>query len=380
MIDIPLNAEVECADGRCGRSTCVIINPATQEVTHFVVKEKRLPHTERLVPIAWVEGTTPDLISLRRTKDELAKLEPFIATEFVQSERPRYIDIPFAMWPYVVPESMTVPVKHRRIPPDELAVRRGAHVRATDGDVGRVDEFLVDSTNGHITHLVLREGHLWNQKDVTIPVSQIDHVLGDTVYLKLDKEAIQSLPAVPVRRRYVWGRASIIQLELMASVFSQEGTADEALQALKRLNKEWDMKILAAALTKAQDGKTSVNEMGDVDAKHGALTGAIAGSLIGLLAGTPGAIVGATAGAVTGGVTAHEIDMGFSDECLKRLQEGLQPGSSAIVVVVERSWVKRVLKALARFGGRVARQALTDEVVEQFTAALADEGCEQTPD
>ena len=30
------------------------------------------------------------------------------------------------------------------MPPGELAVRRGSHVRATDGDVGRVDEFLVD--------------------------------------------------------------------------------------------------------------------------------------------------------------------------------------------------------------------------------------------
>jgi hypothetical protein len=36
---------------------------------------------------------------------------------------------------------------------------------------------------------------------VTIPISHIDRVLGDTVYLKLDKQAIGSLPAIPVRRR-----------------------------------------------------------------------------------------------------------------------------------------------------------------------------------
>ena len=58
----------------------------------------------------------------------------------------------------------------------ELAVRRGSRVRATDGDVGRVDEFLVDRETAHITHLVLREGHLWGQKDVLIPVSEIGQI------------------------------------------------------------------------------------------------------------------------------------------------------------------------------------------------------------
>jgi hypothetical protein len=65
-----------------------------------------------------------------------------------------------------------------------------------------VDEFLVDSETGHITHLVLREGHLWGKKDVAIPVSGVDHITEDTVYLKLDRHTIESLPAVPVRRQY----------------------------------------------------------------------------------------------------------------------------------------------------------------------------------
>ncbi|MGO8991417.1 MAG: hypothetical protein ACLQGU_10495 [bacterium] len=53
----------------------------------------------------------------------------------------------------------------------------------------------------HNTHLVLREGHLCGKKDVTIPVSQIDHIEEDTVYLKLRKVDIQASPAIPVRRR-----------------------------------------------------------------------------------------------------------------------------------------------------------------------------------
>ena len=82
-MDIPLNANVECTDGLSGRSTYVIVNPIAQQVTHFVVKEKKRPHTERLVSLDKIEETTPNLIRLRCTKNELAKMEPFIGTYVV---------------------------------------------------------------------------------------------------------------------------------------------------------------------------------------------------------------------------------------------------------------------------------------------------------
>ena len=91
-------------------------------------------------------------------------------------------------------------LEHERIPPGELAVHRGAQVEAKDGPVGQVDEFLVDPATGHITHLVMREGHLWGTKDVAIPVSQIGRLEEDTVHVKLDKAGIEALPVIPIRR------------------------------------------------------------------------------------------------------------------------------------------------------------------------------------
>jgi len=70
-------------------------------------------------------------------------------------------------------------------------------VEATDGPVGQVDEFLVDPENMHITHLVLREGHLWGRKEITISMAQVDRVEEETVYLKLDKHQIEALSPVP---------------------------------------------------------------------------------------------------------------------------------------------------------------------------------------
>jgi sporulation protein YlmC with PRC-barrel domain len=95
-----------------------------------------------------------------------------------------------------------VPEENQQIPPGEMAVQRGTPVKATDGFVGKVDEFVVNPKNGHITHLVMREGHLWGKKDVMIPLSAMSETRDDTVFLKIDKQEIESLPIFPVNRRW----------------------------------------------------------------------------------------------------------------------------------------------------------------------------------
>ena len=105
--------------------------------------------------------------------------------------------------PYVsYEETVQVPVEHKQIPWGELAVQRGTHVEATDGYVGKVDEFVVNPKNSHITHLVMREGHLWGKKDVIIPLSALGTTLDDTVFLKLDKHQIEALPTFQLKRRW----------------------------------------------------------------------------------------------------------------------------------------------------------------------------------
>jgi sporulation protein YlmC with PRC-barrel domain len=211
-MEIPLNAQVECTDGVCGRSAYVLINPVIDQVTHLVVREDSSPNTEYIVPVDIVSETIADTIRLRCSKAELEKMDPFIQTTFIEDRLPeRLYNAGSAMYgmgsyyylPYVTPElTIHVPLEHQQIPPGELAVRRGTRVEATDGYIGKVDEFVVNPENGHITHLVMREGHLWGQKDVIIPLSAIGETREDTVYLKLDKHQIESLPTFPLQRRW----------------------------------------------------------------------------------------------------------------------------------------------------------------------------------
>jgi sporulation protein YlmC with PRC-barrel domain len=200
-MDIPVGAEVFCTDGFCGRSTRVVLKPKCEEVTHLVVKEKESPRKEILIPVTAVTATTPDSINLSYTRGKLANLQPFIETEYVEVDIPRYAGGAYSVEPYGYREPETLVVKHEAVPEGELALRRGVRVEATDGQVGRVDEFLIDPEDDHITHLVLRKGHLWGQRDVNIPVSEIERIEKDGVYLKIPKRKIEALPTIPARRK-----------------------------------------------------------------------------------------------------------------------------------------------------------------------------------
>jgi len=209
-MNIPMNVDVYCSDGLCGRSSQVIVNPTNKQITHLVVKEKQAPHTEYMAPIQQVVDSTPDMIKLRCTLAGLETMDPFIHIDTIQNDA-KSMGFPsegyglagnpamgYATMPYDPGERFMVTVKTEAVPDGEVALTHSAHIHASDGQVGQLDGFLIDSSSGQTMYLVLREGHLWGQKDVSIPVAQIDHMKEDSVYLKLDKQSIGALPTTPV--------------------------------------------------------------------------------------------------------------------------------------------------------------------------------------
>src|SRR5512144_751317 len=101
MIDLPTKAEVHCSDGVAGRSTYVIVNPINRQMTHLVVKSLLPPFHEYLVPVDQVEETTPDLIRLKCTRNDLSMMEPFEYEEYIRTEIPDYLS-----WPYALPTGL----------------------------------------------------------------------------------------------------------------------------------------------------------------------------------------------------------------------------------------------------------------------------------
>jgi len=209
-MDISINANVYCSDGVCGKTIRVIIDPIKKKLTHIVVQGKGLEAgIEQLVPVQKIKESTADEIHLTCSYQEFLLLDNYYEYDYLPGDEDLfdYDGSEMLMHPYVLPdfeygvEYEPPYAKIARVPHGELGVRRGAKVHAVDGVVGQVDEFLVSPDDHLISHLVLREGHFLGKKLVTIPVSEIKSVKEDQVFLKLDKQTIKKLPAVPLRKR-----------------------------------------------------------------------------------------------------------------------------------------------------------------------------------
>jgi sporulation protein YlmC with PRC-barrel domain len=194
MSEISASARVECVDGPCGQCLTLIVDPKTHRVTHLVIEDGTLPCKpyQRLVPMDQVAETSLDLIRLVCSRDDVAHMEPFIQTHYIQKTGLSYSvlqggqgspDAPAAGLSYSTYEE-------EMVPEGEVAIRPDMEVEASDGHAGTVGDLVVDPQTAEVTHFVVREGHLWGKKEVTLPLAAVDHVAGHTVYLKLDKRAI----------------------------------------------------------------------------------------------------------------------------------------------------------------------------------------------
>lgn len=157
-------------------------------------------------------------------------------------------------------------------------------------------------------------------------------------------------------------------VQLIVAAFKDEKAAKEALKALKKASKERLIKIEnAAVLRKDAKGKLHIMETHDMGGGKGAAIGGVAGAAIGLIAGATLAAP-LTVGALIGGLAAKLRDGGFQDKRLKEIGEGLSPGSSAIIAVVEHTWVKQVEAAVAEAGAQVVTAAISADIADQLQA------------
>jgi uncharacterized membrane protein len=160
---------------------------------------------------------------------------------------------------------------------------------------------------------------------------------------------------------------SDVPVQVVVAAFQEEKAADQALFEIKQAKWAGVIGIQnAAVLRMDQKGKLHIKETGDWGGGKGAVAGAIIGGTIGLLTGPIGWL-GLT-GAVIGGLAAKLRDSGFSDARLKKLGEALQPGTSAIVAVIEHKWVDELEKQMQEAGADVMTEEIGADVAAQLEA------------
>ncbi|MFN2236120.1 MAG: DUF1269 domain-containing protein, partial [Anaerolineales bacterium] len=154
-------------------------------------------------------------------------------------------------------------------------------------------------------------------------------------------------------------------VEVIVAAFQDEETAKNTLKQLKQASRDGLIKIEnAAVLRKDEKGKLHIKETQDMGGGKGAALGGVGGAAIGLIAGAALAAP-VVVGALVGGLYAKLRDSGFSNERLESMGEGLKPGTSAIIAVVEHTWVAKVEEALA--------EAQADVVTAEIQADIADQ-------
>lgn len=187
---------VSCADGPCGELSRVVIDPVRRQVTHLIVEPHHRHALSRLVPVG-IAAVHADYIDLRCTRAQLADLQYATETEFVPVEPWMATGHPgdgVLGWPHYS-YGPTI-VVHERVPLGEVEIRRGEHIHASDGTIGRVHGLVVDAAAQHLTHVLVQEGHLWGRREVAIPIGALDRVDDHGVHVSLSKKQIGGLRPV----------------------------------------------------------------------------------------------------------------------------------------------------------------------------------------
>ncbi|MCP4359311.1 MAG: DUF1269 domain-containing protein [Chloroflexi bacterium] len=175
-----------------------------------------------------------------------------------------------------------------------------------------------------------------------------------------------------------------VPIQLIVAAFQDENGASDAWKQLKAAKWGGLIKIDRMAIVRrTSKDKVKIRESGDPGGGRGAAVGAVVGGIIGSIAGPLGAVaVGGATGALVGGITAKYYDSGIPNKRLEKIGEALQPGTSAIVAVIEHKWVAGLEKDLAEAGANVMTEALSADIAQQlaegkdvaFTAVESEEG------
>jgi uncharacterized membrane protein len=156
--------------------------------------------------------------------------------------------------------------------------------------------------------------------------------------------------------------------DLIVVGFKDEFKADEVMNELRRLQSEYLVDLEdAAVVVRNQEGKVKIKQAQELVAA-GALSGSYWGVLLSVLFFNPiFALVGAAAGALSGALS----DIGIDDNFMRDLGSTIEPGTSAIFVLVRKSTPDRVLADLSKFEGKVLRTSLSKEDEAKLQAALS---------
>ena len=205
-VTLTIGAAAVCGDGFPGELKSLVVDPASRAVTHLVIEPERGVGLARLVPLDHAAAAA-EPIKLAYTETEFKDLSP--AEETLAEFVPGY-EVPVQLLPAgegwraadgPVADGETIPqireMETVSLIPDneagtpEVEESGTDHVRATDGEVGRLHGLRVDPASGGVLQVLLKK-HAWGHAELAIPISRVSG-FDAGVQLSITRQEVKNL-------------------------------------------------------------------------------------------------------------------------------------------------------------------------------------------
>jgi uncharacterized membrane protein len=156
---------------------------------------------------------------------------------------------------------------------------------------------------------------------------------------------------------------------MVVLAFDDEVGALRTLEEVTELQKQELIRVEdAATAVRHRSGKVKMKQAKSL-AGASALGGAFWGMLFGLLFFVP--FLGMAVGAATGALFGKSVDYGINDDFIREVSEAIQPGGSALFLLVSHAQTDKVIDKLKPFGGKVIHTSLSKEEEARLKEAFA---------
>lgn len=205
-MDFHFGAYVSSRDGvRLGDLHAVVFDRATGEVTSLVVDPDGQEAEYRLLPIGAVDSGDATEVFAALTNDQFVDLPRFAEVRNIappptadnletdENLEPENVpDIPPVGAATGVESIAFTPVLEEEIavPAEDSVIDNGFTVRATDGDVGQVQDIVIDNQTNRITYVSVARGTVF-EHDVDIPAGWLREIGPDWIGINVDLATVQ---------------------------------------------------------------------------------------------------------------------------------------------------------------------------------------------
>lgn len=158
--------------------------------------------------------------------------------------------------------------------------------------------------------------------------------------------------------------------ELIVLAFPNPQGAFEVRDRLIALQSQHLIRLEDAAVAvREPDGRVRIKQIVDLTAE-GALGGAFWGLLAGILFWLP--LLGMAIGTLMGAISGSLADYGVNDDFIHEVSQTIQPGHSALFLLIRQATLDRVAEEIRPWQPTVLRTNLSREQEEKLRAAFGE--------